>query len=119
MVRRFLVRRDPDQSAPQRQPILFRPAGELSLCLPAAGPKTPSKSFHSATLRRLVIHCYARLALLLEARVDHTTIFHSANRPAKTLCRSIARGLSGFYAVDRFQVGSARQEITSTQWQKN
>ena len=119
MVRRFLIRWDQDQSAPQRQSSFFRPPGEQSLCLPHAGPKTPSNSFHSATLRRLVIYRSARLALLLEARVDRTTIFRSAYRPGKLRGRRIARGLPGFRAVDRFQAGSALQEITSTQWQKN
>src|SRR6266404_7069742 len=103
MVRRFLIRWDPDQSAPQRQSSFFRSAAEQSLCLPDGGPKTPSNSFHSATLRRLVIHRSARLALLLEARADHTTIFQSAYEPAKPRGRRIARGLSGFCAVDRVQ----------------
>ena len=119
MVRRFLIQWDPDQSAPQRQSILFRPAGELFLCLLDAGLKTPFNSFHSATRKRLAIHRSARLALLLEARADQTTIFHSAYKPAKLLYRRIARSLPGFCAGDWFQAGFALQEITSTQWQKN
>src|SRR6266550_2357125 len=118
MVRRFLIRRDPDQSAPQRQVILFRPAGELFPSLPDAGPK-PSNSILSATHKRFVIHCSARLARLLEARGDQTTIFHGAYRPEKPLSCLTARGSLAFCVADRFQVQSALQEITSTQWQKN
>src|SRR6266550_2401024 len=119
MARRLRIQLDSDQSAPQRQSILFRPAGKLFLSLSDAGSTTPSNSIHSATLRCLVIQCSACLAPLLEARADHTTIFHSAYRPKKLLSRRIARGAFASRALPRFQVGSALQEITNTKWQKN
>jgi len=119
MARRLLVQSDPDAMAPQRQPILFRPASELFLSSSDAGQKTPLNSIHSVTPRRFVIHSSARLALLLEARAAHTTIFHSAERPERTHGQRMFRGSTTFRAVQRFQVGSALQEITSTKWQKN
>src|SRR6185295_9989783 len=119
MARRLLVQSDPDAMAPQRQPILFRPASELFLSSSGAGQKTPLNSIHSVTPRRFVIHSSARLALLLEARAAHTTILHSAERPERTHGHRTLRGPTTFRAVQRFQVGSALQEITSTQWQKN
>jgi hypothetical protein len=105
--------------ARQQQSILFRPAGELFFSLPDAWRKTQPKSIHSAMLSRRVTRCSARFAPLLEVRVGHTTIFHSADGPKKPLSRGPARGPAAFCAGDRFYAESALQEITSTQWQKN
>ncbi|HBB89623.1 MAG TPA: hypothetical protein DC047_18610 [Blastocatellia bacterium] len=119
MVRRLRIQLDSDQSAPQRQSILFRPAGKLFLSLSEAGSKTPFNPIYSATLRRFVIQCSACLAPLLEARADHPTIFQSAYRPERLPGRRTVRGAFTSSALPRFQVGSALQEITSTKWQKN
>src|SRR6476659_3499539 len=119
MARRRRIQLDSNQSAPQRQSILLRPARKLFVSLSDAGSKTPSNPIYSATLRRFVIQCSACLAPLLEARADHTTIFHSAYKRKKLFSSRTLRSAFTSRALPRFQVGSALQEITSTQWQKN